>query len=373
MPVCQPLGLGLIGCGSFGRFCLDALAAMGEVRLAAVADTREDAAAELARDFGVPGHASADELIARDDVQIVHVATPPSSHHELALKAIAAGKHVLCEKPLALSVAQGREVVSAAEAAGVCIAVNFVLRHNRVTEAVKAVIDSGVLGEVLSARLTNCAKDTPLGPDHWFWDRGASGGIFIEHGVHFFDLYAHWLGAGEVIAAHAETREGTSQEDRVTCTVRHAGGAIASHYHGFDQYYLMDRTDHRLVCELGDILVDGWVPLRLTVEALTDDSAPRSLVECCCGAAAEVIEEYGPAHAGAVSRGRPRRVSKRVRLSVTPEPDKPTLYAASIRELLADQVAAIRDPAHRRRVTARNGLDALIVAERAAGLAASAP
>jgi len=371
MSECGPLGLGLIGCGSFGRFCLDAFSTMPQVRPAAVADTREEVVAEFARDFAVAGHTSADALIARDDVHIVHVATPPSSHHEWVRKAVAAGKHVLCEKPLALTAARGREVLSAAEAAGVCVSVNFVLRYNRVTEAVGAVIESGVLGEVLSARLTNCAKDTPLGPDHWFWLREVSGGIFIEHGVHFFDLYAHWLGPGEVIAAHAEVREATSQEDRVTCTVRHAGGAVASHYHGFDQYYLMDRTDHRLVCELGDIRVDGWVPLRLTVDALTDASGADRLSACCGGAPVEVIEDYGRAHEGAVSRGKPRAISRRVRLCMTPEPDKPTLYAASIRELMADQVAAIRNPSHPRRVTGRNGLDSLVLAERAAQLAAA--
>ena len=68
----------------------------------------------------------------------------------------------------------------------------------------------------------------------------------------------------------------------------------------FKRCVLMDRTDHRLVCELGDIRVDGWVPLRLTVDALTDASGADRLSACCGGAPVEVIEDYGRAHEGAV-------------------------------------------------------------------------
>ena len=365
----QPLGLGLIGCGAFGRFCLESFAKMDDVRIAAVADVRTNVGDEFARHFHVPAHHDTAGLIARDDVQIVHIATPPSTHHEIALAAIRAGKHVLCEKPLAVTADQGRQLVDAARSAAVRIPVNFVLRYNRVTDLVKAVIDSGVLGQVLSARLTNCASDTPLLPGHWFWDRSISGGIFIEHGVHFFDLYAHWFGPGQVISANTEVRQGTTQEDRVMCTIRHDSGAIASHYHGFDQFLTMDRTDHRIVFELGDIAVDGWIPLDLTIDAVTDDDGVARLTECC-GGEVEVVEAYGSAHTEGLSRGQRRHITQRVGLRATPEPDKQSVYATSVCELLADQVASIRDAAHGRRVTERNGLDALVLAATAAKMAA---
>jgi len=366
----EPLGLALIGCGAFGMFCLESFSRMDEVRVAAVSDVRTGVADEFARKFNVPAHYDSDELIARDDVRIVHIATPPSTHHELAVKAIRAGKHVLCEKPLAVTVEQGSEILAAAAQANVLAPVNFILRYNQVTDAVKAVIDSGVLGKVLAARLTNCASDTPLLQDHWFWDREVSGGIFIEHGVHFFDLYSHWLGPAEVLDAHTETREGTDQQDRVMCTLRHAGGAVSSHYHAFDQYLVMDRTDHRLVCELGDIVVNGWIPLDMTVYAATDDAGSERLAACCPGAKLEVLDDYGTAHAEGLSRGRTRHITRRIRLPHTPEPDKQAVYAASVRQLLADQIATIRDPSHQRRVAEQNGQDALVLAETAAKLAA---
>ena len=363
----EPLGLGLVGCGAFGQFCLDAFSTMDEVRVAAVADVRQAAADEFAKVFDVPGTTDPADLIARDDVSIVHVATPPSTHHELVLAAAKAGKHVLCEKPLACSVADAEEMLVAAARAGTIAPVNFVLRYNPTVDCVKAIIDSQVLGKVLSGRLTNCAGDTPLGPDHWFWNKALSGGIFIEHGVHFFDLYSHWLGDGRVMSAHTELREGSAQEDRVMCTLGYDGGAVASHYHGFDQMALMDRTDHRLVCERGDIRVDGWIPLSLSVDAAIDDEGAAMLLGLCPGCQVEVLQTYdGPPTTG---RGKQRRVTQRIRLTHTPQPDKQTLYAESVRALLADQVAFIRDGAHARRVTEANGLAAVALAERAAALA----
>lgn len=371
MSAAKPLGLGLIGCGAFGRFCLESFADLPEVRIAAVADVVAAAADSLARHVGVASHHDPAALIARDDVDIVHVATPPSTHHELGLAVLRSGKHLLCEKPLAVNVEQADELLAAARAAGRLAAVNFVLRYNAVVDIVKAILDSGAIGRVLAARLTNCAGDTPLSPAHWFWDKTVSGGIFVEHGVHFFDLYAHWLGPGRVVSARAERRENTGQEDRVTCVVRHDGGAIASHYHGFDQLSLMDRTDHRLVCQRGDIRVDGWIPLSLQVDAAVDEAGLAALADCCAGRCeVRTVEEYDERRGTTTGRNEPCRVSRRVRLDCTPAADKQGVYADSVRRLLADQVACARDPAHARRITESNGRDSLAMAAAAANLAA---
>jgi predicted dehydrogenase len=364
-----PVGLGLIGCGAFGRFCLSAYAHTHAVRVVAVADARPDAARAAATDAGARACTSSDELLADPRVELVHLVTPPADHHALALAACRAGKHVLCEKPLAIDLKQADEMLAAARAAGRLCGVNFVLRYNPVTDAVKAVIDSGALGRVLAARLTNCAEDSRLPPDHWFWDRAVSGGIFVEHGVHFFDLFAHWLGPGEVVWAHTATRDRTDLQDRAVCTLRHAGGAVATHYHGFDQITPMDRTDHRLVCELGDIVVDGWVPLSVTVDAATDAAGHEALSAALPSAEVESVTALDPPPDGFFSRGRPRNADRRLRLRYAPQPDKAAAYAQGLRDAVADLAAAARDPAHRRRITERNGYDALAAAVAAARLA----
>ncbi len=364
----DPVGLGIIGCGGFGLFCLDAFSQVREVRVVAVADAHAPAARQAADKLGISPCKDAAELIARKDVAVVHVATPPNSHDELALAAIKAGKHVLCEKPLAMNLTQADEILAAADRAGVIVPVNFVLRYNPVVDAVKAIIDSGVMGRVLAGFLTNCAFDTFMPPDHWFWDSSVSGGIFIEHGVHFFDMYAHWLGTGRVVGAHTELREGTGQEDRVMCTMRH-DGVLVNHYHGFDQIKPMDRADHRLVCELGDIRVQGWIPLTLTVDAAVDDAAADQLARCCRGCEVKTVETFDAEHQKMRGRGELRKVTRRINLSYCPNNDKQAVYAGSIRALLADQVAFIRDRTHIRRVVESNGREALAIACAAAEMA----
>ena len=371
----KPLGLGLIGCGSFGLFCMETFAHIEGIRPVAAADAHKPAADRFAERFpGVAVHYSAAELIDRDDVGLVHVATPPGTHHALALRAARAGKHVLCEKPLAMTLAQADEMLMAAAQHHVIMPVNFVLRYNPVTDAVKAVIDSGLLGRPLHAALANNAADENLPPGHWFWDKAASGGIFIEHGVHFFDLYRHWFGPGRVVCAHTEVREHTAQEDRVMCTVRHDDGTVVSHYHGFDQTGRMDRTEHRLVFELGDVTVRGWIPTEMSVHALVDDQTLPALEELCAPLhpALEVLETYDGDRRTCRSRGRERTVTQKVRLSCTAPMDKQRLYAWSVGRLMSDQVAGIRDPHHARRVTEADGREALALAVAAADAAGHA-
>jgi predicted dehydrogenase len=107
----------------------------------------------------------------------------------------------------------------------------------------------------LHGTFENYASDENLGPVHWFWDRSRSGGIFIEHGVHFFDLFAGWLGPGQVVAAQRGLRPGSSPpiEEHVHCTVRYGPSMLVNFYHGFHQTGRMDRQELRLVFERGSV------------------------------------------------------------------------------------------------------------------------
>jgi len=340
------------------------------LRAVAAADAYKPAADSFAEQFPKMAiHYNAAELIDRDDVDIVHIATPPSTHHGLALRAAKAGKHVLCEKPLTVNLREADQLLAAAAESRTLMPVNFVLRYNPISDAVKAIIDSRLLGRPLRGTLANCAADENLPPSHWFWDKSKSGGIFIEHGVHFFDLYRHWFGPGSVIASHVEVREGTAQEDRVMCTVRHEDGTVVSHYHGFDQASRFDRTDHRLLLETGDITVNGWIPTDMVVRALVDDEHLAQLEELCPNSRTEVLEQYDGELQKARSRGRRRHVTQRVRIEADSGMDKQDLYAWSVGRLMSDQLAAIADPKHDRTVREANGRDSLALAVAAAEMA----
>jgi predicted dehydrogenase len=361
-----PLGLGLAGCGAFGLFCLEAYSQLPSVRPVAAARGRKPAARKRCRALGVDVLDSYEHLFARDDVDLIHVATPPAHHVELVTAALESGKHVLCEKPLALTAADAQRLVDLAERVAKVLAVNFVMRYGPVTDWVTRMLETGVLGKVLAGQLLNCGSDSGLTDEHWFWDREASGGIFVEHGVHFFDLYASWLGPGEVLDAHGEPRD-DGKEDRVFCTVRHDGGAVVDHAHGFDQISAMDRTRHRLICELGDVHVTGWVPSELTVEAAADEAGAERLAAALPNAELTVLDRFGERFGGSImGRGKPRAVDRRVRLVARRDGEKEANYADDLRALLADQVAHIRNGTHARRVTERNGVASLRLAETAA-------
>lgn len=366
----KTLGLGLIGCGGFGEYCLETYAHTPHLRVAAAGDTVRAAADRVAGRFGIPAQYDAGALIRRDDVDIVHIATPPSTHGELALAAIAAGKQVLVEKPLAVRLADADAILAAAAARRAIAPVNFVLRYSPVVQAVQAIIDSGVLGKPLHAVFENFAQDEGLGPHHWFWDRQVSGGIFIEHAVHFFDLYAGWLGRGRVVAAHAERRGHSAAQDRVMCITRYDSGAVAYQYHGFDQAQRMDRQNHHLLFELGDLYVFGWVPQSLVLTALVDEQRLSQILEFVPGSEVSVLERYaeGPAQAFH-SRWQTRHATQKVRLEWGTSLSKDGLYRQCIGSLMSDQLAYLADRAHHRRVTEHNGRDALELAVQATELA----
>ncbi|MEE9396792.1 MAG: Gfo/Idh/MocA family oxidoreductase [Methylococcales bacterium] len=367
------LGLGLVGCGETGRLCLQAYSQIENIRPIAVADTIHKDADIAAQEFGLHSHYfDLEELILRDDIRMVHFATPPFSHYGLGMMTANEGKHALCEAPLAVSVEEADALLNAAKENNVIMPVNFVLRHTPISEAVKSIIDSQILGYVLHATLENYATDERFSPDHWFWNNSMSGGIFIAHGVHFFDLYEWWLGSGKVISAHAEVRPGTKQEDRVMCTVRHDNGALVSHYHSFDQPERLENTFHRILFEKGVITIEGWLPQTLTINAIGDEENITALVKSCPGCNIETIESYKGSQQACRARGKQITATRIVKIRYTAEPvEKQAQYLWATSDLMTDQLHYIADHSHQRRVVEENGRTSLTLAVKAAELAAA--
>src|SRR5262249_53378397 len=159
---------------------------------------------------------------------------------------------------------------------------------------VRQLIEDGPLGGLLHGYFENYASDENLPTCHWFWDRTKSGGIFVEHGVHFFDLVAGWLGPGEVAAAQANRRPSDDCEDQVQCTVRYAGGVLFNFYHGFHQTGRLDRQELRLVFERGDLTLQGWVPTSARIHGIADESQMRRLCELFPQSRVDALMTYAP-------------------------------------------------------------------------------
>lgn len=337
----QALGYALVGCGRFGRFCMTYYKAMPEIRLVAAADSDSSLARATAEEFGVQPLAGLEDVLARTDVDIVHIATPPATHGPFAIAALEAGKHVLAEKPLAVTGSEADRVAETSRRTGRRVTVNFILRHSPIVSMVQRILREGALGEPLRAYFENYAQDEILPPSHWFWDRSLSAGIFVEHGVHFFDLYRQWLGPGRVRWAEYLTRPGTTQQDRAFC-VMDFGDKLVTHYHGFDQPIRLDRQRHLILCERGDIVVGGWIPLELQVHGMVDDAQKDMLAAALPDATLAILQEFPDTQQRFRSHGKDHHVTCEVRLDYTIPTPKMEVYGQLIRGVMQDFVDSIR-------------------------------
>jgi predicted dehydrogenase len=356
--------------GRFAQFALAEYLQVEGVRLVAIADADAATAIDVAGVLRVPA-LGVEELLEHPDIDLVYLGTPPASHASHARRALAAGKHVLVEKPLATSVAEAGELVELARRTGRVLAVNHMLRHDPLCLAVGRILDEGLLGAPLHASFENLAQDEELGPAHWFWDPARSGGMFVEHAVHFFDLFASWLGAGEVVSAEQVLRPGAPAPlvEQVGCTARHGDGVHVQQYHGFHQPQRMDRQLLRIVCERGDLQLHEWVPTSLEVHCLADAETLARLEQILRPTRLERLAAYDGSDREVRARHREHRADGRYLLHASAGMPKWSLYAQLVRALFTDQLAAIRDPGHQPLVTAEQGLAAVVMAERAQELA----
>jgi predicted dehydrogenase len=364
----QPLRYALIGCGGFGRFCLSQYLRMDGLECAGVADVSAEAAARVAGDFGVKAWSSVEELVRAADVDVIHLATPPWTHGPTGLAVLKSGKHLLVEKPLAITREAADEMVSVSHERGLVLSVNLMMRHSPLCQAVKKLIESNLLGDPLHAHFVNDARDEILPPDHWFWDRELSGGIFVEHGVHFFDLFEWWFGPGRVVAGQQLMRPGTAIIDQVNCTVVYRDSVLGNFYHGFHQADRRDQQEWLIVFENATLRMKEWVPTSVEIDFVGTDACASEVAEIFGSPNVEKLEEFGAGKAHFTSRHRSRTADGRFLLRSVPV-EKWELYGTMVRSLMAEHLAAIGDPAFPRLVSGANGVSSLACALEAQRLA----
>ena len=364
-----PIRLGVIGAGGFGLFALQQFTQVPGVQLVGMSGTFREAARAVASRFGIENIEDTAYLLRRDDVDLVYIATPPALHHPQALAALEAGKHVIVEKPLAVTLRQADELIEVARAGGRLVVANLMQRYNPLFDQVRQLIESRILGEVLHGTFENYASDENLPEGHWFWDRAMSGGILVEHGVHFFDLFDGWLGPGRVEAAQVGIRPGSPIEEHVQAQARYGESVLVSFYHGFHQPGRMDRQDLRLVFERGDLTLHDWVPTRGRIHAMVDEAQTRALVELFRLTRLDVLATFSGKDRAARGRGHDIDAYQVIDVRFDQGEAKMPLYGRLLRALMADQVAWIQDPRHQRVVTEANGRDSLAMAVAADALA----
>jgi predicted dehydrogenase len=356
----DPLRIGLIGYGGFGRFLHQTWEADGAARVVAVASLHDGSE-------HVPHHGDWRDLVARDDVDLVAVVTPPGTHAEMGEAILDAGKHLLVEKPVAVDLAGADRLIaardrSAGPAGRPCVAaVDFMLRFNPVVEALVGWGASGAFGPLVRVTVENEAQDASLPAGHWFWDRAQSGGILAEHAVHFLDVVNAVVAAqggdpGRSAAEGWAMRRADGREDRVLAVVQHAGGPLGTHAHAFTRPGAFERTTMRFTFALAEVDVEGWVPLSGTVRALVSGAAEADLARLP-GLVVVRDETWDGGQATVGGEAYPARRHVEGTFAV-PVP-KPEAYAGALRALLADVRASIDDPGRPVRASLEAGREAL--------------
>jgi predicted dehydrogenase len=263
------LKIGIVGAGGFATFASQTFLKVPGVKIVAIFDINDKACNKMAVEFSAKSYTDYDSFLLDKNISLVYIATPPYLHYSQSKEALLAGKHVICEKPAAIHTSEAEELVSLARSLKLLYVVDLMQRYNPLTMAVKSMIEEKMLGEFTHGFFENYANDEKLKPDHWFWDKDKSGGIFIEHGIHFFDLFSGWLGKGEVIHSAQWQRPNVEKRmiDRVQAIVNYKDGPV-NFYHGFDQPKILDRQEIRLQFERGDITLYEWVPVKIKMHGL---------------------------------------------------------------------------------------------------------
>jgi predicted dehydrogenase len=223
-------GVAIVGCGSIGRMHLAAFKDAG-ARVVAVSARRADQARAVAQAEGCDHTTDPEALLHRVDVDIVSITSSSGSHARLALAAIAAGKHVLVEKPMAMTAAEARQMIDAAAARKVLLSVISQRRFEPTHQTVKRILDDGALGRLLllEASCPYYRSQEYYDSADWRGTIAQDGGALMNQAIHSVDLML-WFGGPvrSVFGRIATQTHRMEAEDLALATLDFEGGALGS-------------------------------------------------------------------------------------------------------------------------------------------------
>jgi predicted dehydrogenase len=226
-------GFGVVGCGLISSFHARAIEEVRGAKLVACFDTRAEAAEKFASEHGCKAYTKLDDMLTDPQVDIVTVATPSGAHMEPAVLAARAGKHVIVEKPLEITLRKCDRIIEACEKAGVQLGAIFPSRFHDSSVKLKGAIEQGRFG-----RLTLGDAYVKWYRTQQYYDSGAwrgtwaldGGGALMNQAIHSVDLLTWLMGPVIEVQAHAATlaHERIEVEDTVVATLRFANGALGT-------------------------------------------------------------------------------------------------------------------------------------------------
>jgi UDP-N-acetyl-2-amino-2-deoxyglucuronate dehydrogenase len=255
------VGFGIIGCGNISTIHAQAIQAIPQARLKALHSHSGPRAEKMARQYEVDFEAHLDSLLARKDIEVVSICTPSGTHAELGARAASAGKHVIVEKPIDVTLEKAQELITACRKANVKLAVIFQARFLPAVQILKKAIDRGRLGKLILADAHVKWYRNRQYYDAARW-RGTlsldGGGALINQSIHTIDLLQYFAGPAASVFGFAERKLHSyiEAEDTAVAVLKFKNGAVGvlegatSIYPGFSR-----RVE--IHGEKGSVILDG--------------------------------------------------------------------------------------------------------------------
>jgi UDP-N-acetylglucosamine 3-dehydrogenase len=270
------LRIGLMGTGRAGRNHVAAYQKLEDAQLHMVTDVSAESARQAAARCGAQAVASPEDILRSPDIDVVDICVPTFLHREYVTKAAEAGKHVICEKPVALTVEDGQAMIDACREAGVRFFVAHPTRFLPDTRRIKSLLDSGAFGRPLLAKTRRGGRFFP-GVNGWIDDVSKSGSILVEAMLHDFDALRWYFGPVEDVYCAWQVSEEPCHLEAAFATLRFRNGVIAmvegNRIHN-DRFY----NTAEISCTGGVLTFDrrNMAPLRVTMAAFDGNAVSLS-------------------------------------------------------------------------------------------------
>src|SRR5262245_5502967 len=226
----EKIGFGVVGCGLIGKVQAEAVASIAGARLLAVCGRDEKRTSELAAKFDVAGYTDYEAFLRHPNLQIVNICTPSGLHAEQGIKAAEAGKHVLVEKPIEITLGRADALIEACDRAGVKLGVIYQSRFLPAVEQIKRSIEEGKLGRLMIGdAIVKWYRAPEYYRDSWHGTMALDGGgALINQAIHTVDLLQWMMGPVETVFAmkSALRYPNIEGEDTLVASVRFRNGAL---------------------------------------------------------------------------------------------------------------------------------------------------
>lgn len=198
-------GFGVIGCGVISDTHIEAIRSLENARLVAVCDTREEAARAKAQKWGCAWYTDLDDLLARDDIHVVNVVVPSGLHAKVGIRAADAGKHVICTKPIDITLEAIDSLIAAGERNGVKIGATHQCRDYQVYRKLRTAVQEGRLGRLLYGNVrVPWYRTDEYYRDGWHGTKALDGGgALINQSIHYIDLLIWLMGPVKTVCGFA--------------------------------------------------------------------------------------------------------------------------------------------------------------------------